>query len=733
MTSTIRHERDDHGVVTLTLDDPNASANTMHRGFQADLVATAQRLRDERDDITGIILTSAKSTFFAGGNLNELIAAGPDDVADVVASSNEMKAAMRSIETLGVPVVAALNGAALGGGFELALMCHRRIAVDNPRTRLGQPEVSLGLLPGAGGVVRSVRLLGVMSALQDVLVQGQQYSVDKALELGIIDQVVADESTMLAEARAWIAAHPESFQPWDAPGYRMPGGTPAHPKLASTLPAVASTLAAQTKGAHYDAPHHIMAAAVEGAQVPFERATEIETAYFADLVCNSPQSVNMTQAFFFDLQAINKGGSRPDGHAPWQASRVAVLGAGMMGAGIAYQCARSGIEVVLFDVSHDAAERGKDYSRGLVAKGIERGKVSQDKGDALLARITTTDDPAATAGCDLMIEAVFEAPDVKADVYDQVVPHLADDALLCSNTSTLPITQLATTVARPSDFIGLHFFSPVDKMPLIEIVVGEQTSDAALARAFDVVMQLRKTPIVVNDSRGFFTSRVIGTFLNQAIEMVAEGVNPVMIERAGLKAGYPAPPLQLQDELTLTLPRKIEAAAAAAAREAGVEHESGAAFAVYDRMVTEFGREGRKGGAGFYDYDESGRRTQLWPGLWEHFGADTDSHRRDGDDELLDDLAERMLFAEALETVKCLDEGVVRTFADANIGSIFGIGFPAWTGGVAQYIDGYAGGTTGFVARCKELADRYGDTFVPPDSLVAKAESGEPLRPAGAA
>ncbi len=733
MTSTIRYERDDQGVVTLTLDDPNASANTMHRGFQADLVATAQRLRDERDDVTGIILTSAKSTFFAGGNLNELIAAGPDDIDDVVASGNEIKAAMRSIETLGVPVVAAINGAALGGGFELALMCHHRIALDNPRTRVGQPEVSLGLLPGAGGVVRSVRLLGVMSALQDVLVQGQQYPVAKAAELGLIDQVVADEAAMLAAAHAWIVANPESVQPWDAPGYRMPGGTPSHPKLASTLPAVASTLAAQTKGAHYDAPHHIMAAAVEGAQVPFERATEIETAYFADLVCNSQQSVNMTQAFFFDLQAINKGGSRPDGHEPFKASRAAVLGAGMMGAGIAYQCAKSGIEVVLFDVSMEAAERGKDYARGLVAKGVERGKVSQGAGESLLDRITTTDDPSATDGCDLMIEAVFEAPDVKADVYAKVIPHLADDALLCSNTSTLPITQLATSVDRPDDFIGLHFFSPVDKMPLIEIVVGEQTSDAALARAFDVVMQLRKTPIVVNDSRGFFTSRVIGTFLNQAIEMVAEGVNPVMIERAGLKAGYPAPPLQLQDELTLTLARKIEAATAAAAKAEGLDYEPGAAFAVYDRMVEEFGREGRSGGAGFYDYDESGRRTQLWPGLWEHFGADTDSHRHDGDDELIEDLAERMLFAEALETVKCFDEGVLRTFADANIGSIFGIGFPAWTGGVAQYIDGYEGGTTGFVARCKELADRYGDTFVPPASLAAKAESGEPLRAADAA
>ncbi len=728
MTDTIRFDRDDDGVVTLTLDDPEQSANTMNARFQDDLVAIAARLEREVEDVAGIILTSAKSTFFAGGDLRDLITATPDDAAEVAATSARMKGAMRTIETLGVPVVAAINGAALGGGYELALMCHHRIALDDPRSRIGCPEVTLGLLPGGGGVVRTVRLLGVVTALTDVLIQGQQYRVADALEKGLIDAIAPDRDTMLADARAWIAAHPESVQPWDAPGYRMPGGTPSHPKLAANLPAVPATLKATLKGAHYDAPHHIIAAAIEGAQVPFDRAIEIETRWFVDLACNSQQATNMIQAFFFDLQAITKGGSRPDGHDRWLPTRVVVLGAGMMGAGIAYQCAKVDLEVVLKDVDADAADRGKDYSRGLVAKGVSRGKVSQEDGDALLARISPTGTAADAAGCDLLIEAVFESPDLKHRVYAEVEPHLADDALLCSNTSTLPITQLATGVSRPEDFIGLHFFSPVDKMPLVEIIVGDETSDAALARAFDVVMALRKTPIVVNDSRGFFTSRVIGTFLNEAVAAVGEGVSPVLVERAGSAAGYPAPPLQLMDELTLTLPQKIEAASAAADESAGVDHPRHAAHDVIDRLVDEFGRGGRKDGAGFYDYDD-GTRTGLWSGLWEHFGADTDTHRHDGDDQLLVDLQERMLFAEAIETVRCFDEGVLTSFADANIGSILGIGFPAWTGGVTQYVDQYPGGTTGFVARCKELADRYGDRFVPPDSLVELAESGHPFRP----
>ena len=728
---TIKYSQDENGLVTLTLDDPQQSANTMRQQFVEDYIAVVDHLEANKAEITGVLITSAKPTFFAGGDLRELIAATPDDAPAFVEFSNRLKRAMRTIETLGMPVVAAINGAALGGGLEIALACHYRVALDNPATRIGLPEVTLGLLPGGGGVVRTIRLLGVIEGLTKVLVQGQQMRVADAKAAGLIDEIAPDAEAMLAAAKAWIADNPKAAQPWDTRGYRMPGGTPNHPTLAANLPAIPSTLKSQTKGAHYDAPHHIMSAAVEGAAVDIDRAFEIETRYFVDLVCHSQQAKNMTQAFFFDLQSINKGGSRPDGYDRWSATKVAVLGAGMMGAGIAYQCARSGVEVALKDVSIEAAEKGKAYSENLVKKSVQRGKITQEKGDALLARITPTDSYADLAGADLVIEAVFESADLKKRVFADTEPVVNADALLCSNTSTLPISDLALGVSRPEDFIGLHFFSPVDKMPLVEIIVGKQTSDAALAKAVDVVLQIGKTPIVVNDSRGFFTSRVIGGFVNEAVAMLTEGINPIMIERAGSRAGYPAPPLQLVDELTLTLPKKIMTANRAGAEAAGVEYVPHPAEAVVDKML-EAGREGRSGGAGFYDYDDSGNRQKLWPGLFEMFDIEDDRSLHAEDADQLRDMSERMLFGEAIETVKCFDEGVITSYADANIGSIFGIGFPAWTGGVAQYIDQYPGGTTGFVGRCKELTDRYGDRFIPPPSLIAKADAGEPFRPPGA-
>jgi len=475
------------------------------------------------------------------------------------------------------------------------------------------------------------------------------------------------------------------------------------------LPAFPANLRKQLKGANYPAPHHIMAAAVEGAQVDFDNALEIEGRYFVDLA-KSQVAKNMIQAFFFDMQAVNNR-PRPEGIAPWQATKVVVLGAGMMGAGIAYQCAKSGLEVVLKDVSLEAAQRGKGYSEKLVAKG---------KGDqALLDRITPTDNPEDAAGADLVIEAVFEDPKVKAEVFAEIEPHLADGALLGSNTSTLPITGLAEGVSRPADFIGLHFFSPVDKMPLLEIIKGEQTSDETLYRALDVAAQIRKTPIVVNDSRGFFTSRVIGTFINEGIAMLGEGIPAPSIEQASSQAGYPAPVLQLSDELNMKLMRKIRDAAKAAGAN-GSGWDAHPSEAVIDKMLDEFSRPGRLEGAGFYEYGEDGRRTRLWPGLRDAFPIVDDPSQIE-----LRDLEERMLFIEAIESVKCLDEGVIVSVADANIGSILGIGFPGWTGGVLQYINGYDGGLPGFVARARELAERYGERFEPPASLVEKAERGE--------
>ncbi|WP_221349710.1 3-hydroxyacyl-CoA dehydrogenase NAD-binding domain-containing protein [Streptomyces beigongshangae] len=725
-STTIRWEQDGTGVVTLVLDDPDQSANTMNQAFRRSLTAVADRLeaavRDDPRSVRGVILTSAKKTFFAGGDLRDLIRVTPETARQLFEGGLAVKRDLRRIETLGKPVVAALNGAALGGGYELALACHHRIALDAPGSKIGCPEVTLGLLPGGGGVVRTVRLLGIADALLKVLLQGTQYSPRRALENGLVHEVAATREEMLERARAFIDAHPESSQPWDRPGYRIPGGTPSSPKFAANLPSFPANLRKQTGGAPYPAPRNILAAAVEGSQVDFETAQVVEARYFVELAAGQTAK-NMIQAFFFDLQAVNSGANRPRGVEPRQVRRVAVLGAGMMGAGIAYACARAGLDVVLKDVSAEAATKGKGYSEKLCAKAVSRGRTSREKADALLARITPTADPDDLAGCDAVIEAVFEDPELKHKVFQEIQHVVEPDALLCSNTSTLPITALAEGVERQADFVGLHFFSPVDKMPLVEIVKGERTGDEALARAFDLVRQIRKTPIVVNDSRGFFTSRVIGRFLDEGVAMVGEGVEPASVEQAAAQAGYPAKVLSLMDELTLTLPRRIRAESRRAVEAAGGTWTPHPAEAVVDRMVDEFGRTGRSGGAGFYEYGEDGGRAGLWPGLREHF-------TRPGAEIPFRDMQERMLFSEALDTVRLLEEGVLTSVADANIGSLFGIGFPGWTGGVLQYVNGYEGGdgTVGpaaFVVRARELAERYGERFAPPALLVEKAERGE--------
>ncbi|MCC9738588.1 3-hydroxyacyl-CoA dehydrogenase NAD-binding domain-containing protein [Streptomyces sp. MNU89] len=714
--TTIRWEQDGTGVVTLVLDDPRQSANTMNAAFRDSLTAVADRLEAERDSVRGVIVTSAKKTFFAGGDLRDLSRITPDRAQQAFDSGMRIKRDLRRIETLGKPVVAALNGAALGGGLEIALACHHRVALDNAKARFGLPEVTLGLLPGGGGVVRTVRLLGITDALLKVLLEGRQYNPARALEAGLVHEVAASEEDMLARARAFIDAHPESRQPWDVKGHRIPGGTPSTPKFAANLPAFPANLRKQLNGAPYPAPRNIMAAAVEGAQVDFETAQVIEARYFTELATGQTAK-NMIQAFFFDLQAVNSGAGRPDGPEPRTVRRAAVLGAGMMGAGIAYSCARAGIEVVLKDVSAEAAERGKAYSAKLLEKAVARGRTTEAERDALLARITPAADPQALAGCDAVIEAVFENPELKHQVFQEIQDVVEPDALLCSNTSTLPVSLLAEGVKRPEDFIGLHFFSPVDKMPLVEIVKGKRTGEEALARAFDLVRQIRKTPIVVNDSRGFFTSRVIGRFINEGVAMVGEGIDPASVEQAAGQAGYPARVLSLMDELTLTLPRKIREETRRAVEEAGGSWEPHPADAVIDRMVDEFGRTGRSGGAGFYDYEDGGR-AGLWPGLREHF-------TRPDAEIPFEDMKERMLFSEALDSVRCLEEGVLTSVADANIGSVLGIGFPGWTGGVLQYINGYEGGLPGFVARARELRETYGERFAPPALLLEKAEKGE--------
>ena len=712
--NTIAWDKDADGIVTLTLDDPTGSANVMNEHYKESMHNAVQRLVEEQDSITGVVIASAKKTFFAGGDLKGMMNIGPDDAGEAFATSEGIKADLRALETLGKPVVAAINGAALGGGLEIALACHHRIIADVPGVVVGFPEVTLGLLPGGGGVARSVRMFGIQKAFMEILSQGTRFKPAKALETGLVDEVVPTVDELIPAAKAWIKANPDSHtQPWDVKGYKMPGGTPASPALAAILPSFPALLRKQLKGAPMPAPRAILDAAVEGAQVDFDTATRIESRYFTSLVTGQTAK-NMIQAFFLDLQHINGGGSRPDGIGKTPITKIGVLGAGMMGAGIAYVSAKAGFDVVLKDVSAEAAARGKNYSEKLEAKALERGRTTEEKSKELLARITPTADAADLKGVDFVIEAVFESVELKHKVFQEIEDIVEPNAVLGSNTSTLPITGLAAGVKRQEDFIGIHFFSPVDKMPLVEIIKGEKTSDEALARVFDYTLAIGKTPIVVNDSRGFFTSRVIGTFVNEALAMLGEGVSPASIEQAGSQAGYPAPPLQLSDELNLELMHKIATATRKAVEETGATYEPHPAEVVVNKMI-EIGRPSRLKGAGFYEYVD-GKRVGLWEGLAETFKSGSSTPP-------LQDMIDRMLFAEALETQKCLDEGVLTSTADANIGSIMGIGFPPYTGGSAQFIVGYQGalgtGKDAFVARAKELAAKYGDRFTPPDSLLS--------------
>lgn len=754
----IAWETDGNGVVTLTIDDPSSSVNTMNDAFRDSVKETAEKLQSgvEAGDVKGVVITSAKKTFFAGGDIKSMITATPAGAPALQKQIDQMKADMRTIETLGVPVVAALNGTALGGGLEIALATHHRIAADTRGAKFGLPEVTLGLLPGGGGVARVTRMLGIQDALMKVLTTGRQFSAEAAKDTGLIDEIVSADQ-LIDAAKAWIASEPDASQPWDRKGYRMPGGTPTTPALAAMLPSFPANVTKQIKGAPMPAPQAILSAAVEGAQLKrFEDATAVETRWFVSLV-TGPTSKNMMQAFFFDLNHCNGGGSRPvqeDGtpYPKTEFRKVGVIGAGMMGAGIAYVAAKAGIEVVLKDISEENAQKGKAYSEGLEAKALKRGKTTEEKSAALLGRITPTADYADLSDVDLVIEAVFENTELKHKVFAEIEAAVPSTAVLGSNTSTLPITGLAEGVDRQNDFIGLHFFSPVDKMPLIEIISGEKTDPAVLAKALDFARQIRKTPIVVNDSRGFFTSRVIGTVLNEAMRMLVEGVDPAVIEAAGRQAGYPAPQLQLQDELNLKLARKIGAETAAAAKAAGVSVDDGGVNALVDAMLDDFDRPGKLEGKGFYEYDENGRRAGLWSGLRGEVrdklgitpvtvpdgeattaGADLNSTTGDGAP-TLNDLIERMLFIEALETQRCIDENVLTSDADANIGSILGIGYPAWTGGSRQFISNYArpaaaplpadagddyptSGVAGFVARAEELATAYGERFAPLESL----------------
>ncbi|MGF2686476.1 3-hydroxyacyl-CoA dehydrogenase NAD-binding domain-containing protein [Marinobacter sp. DUT-3] len=710
--SAIRYELGSDQILTLTIDMPGQSANTMNADFRQGLTETVAKVKEDLENIRGIIVTSAKKTFFAGGDLKELHKVTRDDAQAFEDMVNGLKAEMRALETCGKPVVAAINGSALGGGLEIALACHHRIVLDNDSIQLGLPEVTLGLLPGGGGTQRLPRMIGLEAAFP-FLMEGKKVKPKAALKAGIVNELASSPEDMMTKARAFIEANPKCQQPWDQKGFKLPGGAPHHPAMAQKLAIAPAMLKQKTKGC-YPAPERILSAAVEGSQVDFDNGSLIETRYFAELVIGQVAK-NMTGTFWFQLNAINAGGSRPEGVEKETFKKVGVLGAGMMGAGIAYSTATRGVEVVLKDVSVENAEKGKSYSEKLLTKKVSRGRMTEEQKAEVLGRIKATDSADDLEGCDLVIEAVFEDSGLKAKVTQEAEPKLVNNGIFASNTSTIPITQLAEASAKPDNFIGLHFFSPVDKMQLVEIIVGEKTSDETLARAFDYVQQIGKIPIVVNDSRGFFTSRVFGTFVNEGISMLGEGVHPSSIENAGVLAGMPVGPLAISDEVSMTLMQHIRAQSKKDTEAAGGTWQPHPAEAVIDQMVDTHNRKGKAAGAGFYEYPANGKKY-LWPEL-ENLYVDAGK----ASTVRLQDLKDRILFIQAIETVRCLEEGVLKTVEDANIGSIFGIGYAPWTGGAIQFINQY--GVRAFAERAKELADQYGDRFAPPALLLEKAET----------
>ncbi len=696
---TLRYELDDAGIATITFDEQGSPVNTMKLQWQHDLAEVADGLVRDKERIKGVLLASAKSTFFAGAELKGVLKLKAEDAAEGFRQVEGLKRSFRRIETLGRPVAALLNGAALGGGWEVALAAHARFALDDRKIQFGTPEVSLGLIPGATGITKTVRLLG-LTAAQPYLLEGQLFGPREALELGLVDGLGDSIENLRAQALAWIADHPDATQPWDRKDYKMPGGTPSNPKIAAGLVVAPAMLAQKTRGL-YPAAQAILETMVEGAMVDYDTATRIESRKLAKTMVGQTTK-NMVTAFFFDMNAIRSGKSRPKDVPKWKPAKIGVLGAGMMGAGIAHAAAARGIACVLKDVSADKARAGFEAVRGITAPAVAKGRMTELQQAGLLNLIAPTGDASDLRGCDLIIEAVFEQRELKAAVTREAEAMLAPGGVFASNTSTLPISGLAQASARPEKFVGLHFFSPVHKMKLVEIIRGARTDDETVARAFDVVLALGKLPIVVNDARGFFTSRVFGTFVMEGAAMLAEGIPAPLIEHAALAAGMPVGPLAVLDETSLALSVHVLDQTRADFAAEGKTYAPGNGELLVERMVKELKRPGRAGGGGFYDYP-AGAPKRLWPelrGLFEKPDAALPS---------IAELTQRLLYRQAIETARCLAEGVLTSSADANIGSIFGIGFPAWTGGAAQFVE--SEGRARFVANADALAAQHGAGF----------------------
>jgi len=715
MTQNIRYSVDGDGIATLLIDVADRPMNVITPGFRKDLAECVEKVASD-PAVRGAVIGSAKSSFMAGADIKDMAAAFQRGLtaAEAAKFSGELNRLLRRLETCGKPFAAAVNGVALGGGFEVALACHYRVLSDDPKAGVGFPEVKIGLLPGAGGTQRTPRLIGVTEALR-LITEGRQLGAQDALKKGLVNEI-APAAELIQRARQWILKGGEGVQPWDKKGFRVPGGAGmASPAAAQTF-MVGTALAAKTTMRNYPAPAAILSCVYEGTLLPMDAALAVESKYFGQLLAG-PVARNLMRTMFINKGLADKLSRRPAGPPKSQVRRLGILGAGMMGAGIAHVSALAGMDVVLLDSTLELAAKGKDYSKQLLAKDVGRGKKTQADADAVLARIKPTASYDDLAGCDLVIEAVFENRDIKADVTRKTEAVIPKGAVFASNTSTLPITGLAQASKRPAQFIGIHFFSPVEKMPLVEVIVGKKTSDETLARALDYVAQLRKTPIVVNDSRGFYTSRCFGTFVNEGIAMLQEGVAPALIENGAKMAGMPVGPLAVGDEVTIDLSWKIMRQTE---QDLGRRFQRPVTYETVRKFVEELKRPGKRFGAGFYDYPKDAKK-HLWPGLADVFPRAP---------MLLpvEEVEKRFLCIQALETARCMEEGVVTTAAEADLGSILGWGFPAWTGGTLSYIDTI--GIRAFVAECDRLAKRYGKRFKPSKWLRERAKRNEPFHAA---
>jgi 3-hydroxyacyl-CoA dehydrogenase/enoyl-CoA hydratase/3-hydroxybutyryl-CoA epimerase len=717
---------DADGIALITWDMPGRSMNVIDQQVMAELDAIVDKVATDAA-IKGAVVTSGKDTFCAGADLTmldrlgqlyaELVRSQGEEAANLRLFEENRKLSLtyRKLETSGKPWVAAINGTALGGGFELCLACHHRVASANPKTRVGLPEIKVGLFPGGGGTQRLARMLPTADALQ-LLLKGDQLKLDRAKGLKLLDNVVAPEE-LIRSAKDWIKAGGKGEAPWDAKGFKLPSG-PVYSRAGMMTFPPANAIYRRETYDNYPAARAVLQVVYEGLQVPMDVALRIESRWFTNIL-RSPEAAAMIRSLFVSMQELNKGARRPAHVPPKTLKKVGIIGAGFMGAGIAYVTAQAGIEVVLIDRDQESAEKGKAHSEKLIGDQVKRGRARPEDAAALAARITPSADYDALAGCDFVIEAVFEDRKVKADTYAKAGAVIPDTVTFGSNTSTLPITSLAKDYKAPANFVGVHFFSPVEKMMLVELIMGEKTGDEALATALDYVRAIRKTPIVVNDSRGFYTSRVVGTYLREGHLMLAEGIPAAMIENVGRMAGMPVGPLSLTDEVAIDLAWKILKATEADLGAAAVDPQQ---KKLLSEMVEKRGRLGRKNGRGFYDYPEKGGK-KLWPGLAELAPKKYGPDDFDRDPTIVQELKQRLLVIQALETARIFAEGCLTDVREADVGSILGFGFAPFSGGTLSYIDMM--GTKAFVDLCKKLENKHGARFTPAKLLTEMAAKGE--------